>query len=80
MCLNVKPTEGFGQISLETIDKEFAKKKKTRVSKEYQDKYHVLNFSFLDIIHPGNKEKKSKTKITTNSILVVEFNRVFTSI
>lgn len=72
MCLNVKPTEGYGQISLETIDKEFAKKKK-KVSKGYQDKYYVLNFSFLDIVFPRNKEKKTKTKITTNSILVVEF-------
>lgn len=67
MLTHVKLTEGYGQISLGTISEEFAKK----VSQGYQDKYHVLNFSFLDIILSGNKEKKSKIKITTNSILVV---------
>lgn len=58
MLKHVKLAVRHGQISLETIDEEFAKK----VRKGHQDKYYVLNFLFLNIILPGNKEKKLKQK------------------
>lgn len=52
------------------MGEEFAKK----TSQGHQDKDEIFNFSLLGIVFHGNKEKKFKTKTTTNnSILVAEF-------
>lgn len=53
MLKHVKLTEAYGQIILETIREEFEKKGKSG----HQEKYSVLNFSFLDIIFPRNKKE-----------------------